>query len=164
VDRYPPFRWRPTDYPVTVVVEPGRLNRLAVFFRFLLIIPAAIVVDVLTAGWAVLSFFVWLIVLVLGRTPRPIFGTAAAVLRYVMPHRGVRHAAHVGLPEAHLRRRADSRRGARRPDPALVLSGCARALLIVVIVLGVVSSVTSGFESRNMQNNVETALSGLPRW
>jgi hypothetical protein len=164
VDRYPPFRWRPTDYPVTVVVEPGRLNRLAVFFRFLLIIPAAIVVDVLTAGWAVLSFFVWLIVLVLGRTPRPIFGTAAAVLRYVM-----RTEAYIMLLTSAYPKRifgdeptADAALDVQtRP---LVLSGAARALLIVVIVLGVVSSVTSGFESRNMQNNVETALSGLPRW
>jgi len=62
VDRYPPFRWQPTDYPVAVQLAPGRLNRLAVFFRLLLVIPAAIVVDVLTAGWGVLSFFVWVIV------------------------------------------------------------------------------------------------------
>jgi hypothetical protein len=40
-----------------------------------------------------------------------------------------------------------------------VLSGAARALLVVIIVLGVIGSVTSGVESRNAQNN--TTVSGL---
>ncbi|HEY3608538.1 MAG TPA: DUF4389 domain-containing protein [Pseudonocardiaceae bacterium] len=160
VDRYPPFRWQPADYPVTVQLEPGRLNRLAVFFRLLLIIPAAIVVDVLTAGWAALSFFVWVIVLVLGRMPRPIFGTAAAVLRFQM-----RAEAYVTLLTSAYPKRVFG--DEPTPDAAvdaqtrpLVLSGAARALLIVVIVLGVISSVTSGVESRNVRDDVSVGLSG----
>jgi hypothetical protein len=162
VDRYPPFRWRPTDYPVTVQLEPGRLNRLAVFFRFLLVIPAAIVVDVLTAGWGVLSFFVWVIVLVLGRTPKPIFGAAAAVLRYVM-----RTEAYIMLLTSAYPKRVfgDEPTADATPDVQtrpLVLSGAARALLIVVIVLGIASSVTSGLESRNVQqhSNASSSLTG----
>jgi hypothetical protein len=82
VDVYPPFRWHAPDYPVTITLAPGRLNRLAVFFRMLLAVPAVVVMDVVGSGWAALSFFLWLIVLVLGRTPGPVFGATAAVVRY----------------------------------------------------------------------------------
>jgi Domain of unknown function (DUF4389) len=41
VDRYPPVVFYALDYPVRVFVQPGRLNRLAVLFRLLLVIPAA---------------------------------------------------------------------------------------------------------------------------
>src|SRR5687768_11124870 len=40
-DRYPPFALDDVDYPVTVTVPTGgRLNRAAVFFRAILMIPA----------------------------------------------------------------------------------------------------------------------------
>jgi hypothetical protein len=151
VDTYPPFRWQPGDYPVAIRIEPGRLNRLAVFFRFVLVVPAAIVVDVLTAGWAVLAFFLWVIVLVLGRTPMPIFGASAAVLRYLF-----RTQAYLMLLTSSYPKRVfgDEPSGVEsgvdtRP---LVLSSGARTLLVVVIILGVLGSVTSGVESRNLQS------------
>ncbi|WP_033822971.1 DUF4389 domain-containing protein, partial [Kitasatospora sp. MBT63] len=84
VDRYPPFRLQADDYPVRIEVRPGLLNRLAVFFRLILMIPAAIVQNLLVTGWWVLAFFSWLVVLVLGRMPRPLFEATAAVLRYRM--------------------------------------------------------------------------------
>ena len=42
-DVYPPFTLEDADYPIRVAVRPGRLNRLAVLFRFFLLIPAWIV-------------------------------------------------------------------------------------------------------------------------
>lgn len=39
-DQYPPFELADCDYPVRVAASPGSLNRVAVFFRFLLAIPA----------------------------------------------------------------------------------------------------------------------------
>ncbi|MEU6852055.1 DUF4389 domain-containing protein [Actinacidiphila alni] len=85
VDRYPPFALRPAEpYPVRVELRPGPLNRLAVFFRIILMIPAAIVQGLVTSGWYALGFFFWLITLVLGRMPRPLFEASAATLRYSM--------------------------------------------------------------------------------
>ena len=48
-DAYPPFALDPDpSYPVDVTVTTGRLNRFAVFFRIILVIPAAIVSGVIT--------------------------------------------------------------------------------------------------------------------
>ena len=81
-DRYPPFRFLAEDYPVQVDLAPGRLNRLAVLFRLFLAIPAAILSGLAIAGWQVAAFFIWLLVLVLGRVPGPLFDATTAVLRY----------------------------------------------------------------------------------
>ena len=81
-DRYPPFRLSAEDYPVRVELWPGRLNRLAVLFRLFLIIPAQVVLSLALAGWAVASFFIWLLVLVLGRAPSALFDATTALLRY----------------------------------------------------------------------------------
>lgn len=85
VDAYPPFALRPvSDYPVRIEVRPGRLNRLAVLFRIILLIPAAIVQSLFTSGWYAVCFLSWLVVLILGRMPRPLFEATAALLRYTM--------------------------------------------------------------------------------
>ncbi len=72
MDSYPPFGFAAPGSPVQVELRPGRLNRLAVLFRIILAIPAAVIAAVLTAGWRALSFFCWLVVLVLGRMPDPL--------------------------------------------------------------------------------------------
>ncbi|MFD7868210.1 DUF4389 domain-containing protein [Streptomyces sp. NPDC057682] len=85
VDRYPPFTLtQPSDYPVCIDVRPTRLNRLAVLFRLILAIPAAIVQSLATTGWFALAVIWWLVTLVLGRMPKPLFEATAAVLRYEM--------------------------------------------------------------------------------
>jgi Domain of unknown function (DUF4389) len=83
-DRYPPFRLSAEDYPVQVDLAPGRLNRLAVLFRLVLAIPASILSGLAAAGWSVAAFFIWLVVLVAGRVPGPLFDATTAVLRYSM--------------------------------------------------------------------------------
>ena len=84
VDSYPPFSFTAPRSPVQVELRPGHLNRLAVLFRIILVIPAAVIAAVLTAGWHALSFFCWLVVLILGRMPDPLFEATAAILRYSM--------------------------------------------------------------------------------
>jgi hypothetical protein len=83
-DRYPPFGFVAPDYPVQVDLAPGRLNRLAVLFRGILAIPAAILSIGATAGLALASFFIWLWVLLAGRVPGALFDAMTAVLRYNM--------------------------------------------------------------------------------
>lgn len=59
-----------------------RLNRWAVFFRVILVVPAAIVSTVAANGIGVLLFFLWLITLVSGWLPRSAHGAISALLRY----------------------------------------------------------------------------------
>ena len=59
-DSYPPFALdADPDYPVDVLVSTGRLNRAAVLFRIILVIPAAIVAAVLSYGMAAFGFITW---------------------------------------------------------------------------------------------------------
>ncbi len=84
VDSYPPFAFAAPESPVQVDLHPGGLNRLAVLFRIILVIPAAIIASIVTSGWHALAFFCWLAVLILGRTPEPLFNATTAILRYEM--------------------------------------------------------------------------------
>ncbi len=82
-DRYPPFQLGRGDYAVDVEVPADlRLNRAAVLFRIVLMIPAGIVVNLLGNGLSVVVFVAWLLALMTGRLPVPLFEAFAAVLRY----------------------------------------------------------------------------------
>jgi hypothetical protein len=82
-DVYPPFELADAQYPVRLRAQPGPLNRLAVLFRIILVIPASIVATVVTYGlYFPVMFVTWLIVLVAGRMPRPLHEALAAVVRY----------------------------------------------------------------------------------
>jgi Domain of unknown function (DUF4389) len=84
-DAYPPFMLDDVAaYPVRLAVpEPQRLNRAAVFFRFILVIPAGIVSAVVVEGaTSIVLFIAWLITLVSGRLPQALHQAFTAVLRY----------------------------------------------------------------------------------
>src|ERR1700722_1775425 len=82
-DVYPPFELADAQYPVRLQAQPGPLNRLAVLFRIILVIPAFIVATVLTYGlYFPVMFVTWLIVLVAGRMPRPLHEALGAAVRY----------------------------------------------------------------------------------
>jgi hypothetical protein len=82
-DRYPPFSLGDADYPVALLLPPrGRLNRAAVLFRLILAVPAFIVVSLVSGGLQVGLLFIWLIVLISGRMPTPVFEAEASFLRY----------------------------------------------------------------------------------
>jgi hypothetical protein len=84
-DVYPPFSLEDDpDYPVRIAVPPRQqLNRLAVFFRFILFIPVALLGGILAYGaGTVLAFVAWLITLVAGRLPESFHLAYSAVLRF----------------------------------------------------------------------------------
>lgn len=82
-DEYPPFLFRDAAYPVRVAFSPGRLNRLAVLFRLVLAVPAAILSMILMSGLATIVIFIaWLTVLIAGKLPGSLHQAFAAVLRY----------------------------------------------------------------------------------
>jgi hypothetical protein len=88
-DVYPPFSLEDDpDYPVRLLTRPTRLNRLAVLFRIILVIPAALVSGVAACGVFVLSVIGWLCALVTGKLPDPIHQVVAAVTRYAARYAG----------------------------------------------------------------------------
>ena len=83
-DIYPPFVLEgDPGYPVRITVSQERLNRAAVFFRFILAIPASIVAGVVTIGAStIVGFIAWLITLITGKLPTSLHQAFTAVLRY----------------------------------------------------------------------------------
>lgn len=156
IDRYPPFALTPPpDYPVQIEVRPTDLNRLAVFFRLLLTIPAAIVQGLAMTGWFALSFIWWVITLVLGRMPRPLFEATAATLRYTM-----RFSAYaLMLTPAYPRGLfgdddlAVTGRQTRSATSPLVMSGAAKALVVLFLVFGVLGGMASSTASWTSDDN-----------
>ena len=82
-DIYPPFAFEDDPgYPVRLAVTQERLNRLAVFFRIILAIPAAIVTAVVVSGAAIVSIIAWLVTLITGELPVALHLAFTSVLRY----------------------------------------------------------------------------------
>ena len=183
-DAYPPFTLDDADYPVRLAVTPGRLNRLAVLFRFFLLIPCWIVQAVVSYGALTIFMFVtWLIVLVTGQMPDAIHQGLAAVLRYQVRTLGfatmLTSAYPGGLfgdPQAQpgygmqpgygvQPEYAQAGYGAPAAGPAdglswrLVLSAAARKLVILFIVLGVVLAAVNGAVQAALAGNSVSALS-----
>ncbi|HVT77136.1 MAG TPA: DUF4389 domain-containing protein, partial [Acidimicrobiales bacterium] len=81
-DQYPPFALANSDYAVSVATHPGQLNRAAVFFRPILLVPAGIMTFLVGVGMQIAMIVGWIITLILGRLPTPLWEANAAVLRY----------------------------------------------------------------------------------
>lgn len=75
------FAERP-DEPVSLSIDHVRLNRGAVFFRFILFIPANIVSSVLTFGALPLWVVMWVWGVVTGVEPRGLHQAMSLILRY----------------------------------------------------------------------------------
>ncbi len=86
VDAYPPFDMGvPLNYPVRVSVPPpGRLNRAAVAFRLILVIPAYIVGVSVSGGLQVISVLIWLMLVIGGRMPPQLFQAMASIMRFYL--------------------------------------------------------------------------------
>jgi len=70
-------------YPVDVrIAPPEAQNRLTVFFRLLLAIPAAILSGVLTYVGNIVAFFAWFVILVLGSIPEGMRDLLVFTIRY----------------------------------------------------------------------------------
>jgi hypothetical protein len=83
-DHYPPFTLVDVEYPVRPIL-PGRgpLNRVAVFFRIILAIPASVFTQIVFYGLAFpLLFVMWIVVIVTGSMPPTLYTTYTALLRY----------------------------------------------------------------------------------
>jgi Domain of unknown function (DUF4389) len=81
-DPYPGFTGRLGSYPIDLEVDPpARQNRLTVFFRIVIAIPALIVTNILSNLSQLLAIFSWFIALFTGRVPEGLRNFAALALR-----------------------------------------------------------------------------------
>ncbi|MFC9997257.1 DUF4389 domain-containing protein [Nocardia sp. NPDC127526] len=148
VDDYPPFSWDAPEYPVRVWFHPPtELNRLAVLFRLILAFPILVLSSWLTSGWAVISIILWLIVLITGRMPQAVFESTAAVLRaqlrtgaytYLLTPTYLKGV--FGDGQASTGPAMPTGQPAQSPTRPLLVSGAGRVLLIVILVVGILTS------------------------
>lgn len=142
VDEYPPFAFTApdvTNYPVQLdLPEQGRLSRVKVLFRIILAIPATIVFTTLNWGWIACGFFIWLAVLITGRTPQPVLDAVSAMLRYQLRYNAWLNLLTDKRPKELFgdKNPTAERHSATRP---LILSRGGRRLLITFIVVGVLA-------------------------
>jgi hypothetical protein len=82
-DIFPPFEADVPEFPAHMAVPTAtKLNRWAVFFRVILVIPASIVSAVVGYGVGVLTLFLWLITLCSAWLPLSAHNALAAFIRY----------------------------------------------------------------------------------
>lgn len=80
-DPYPSFSGK-AGYPIDLEIDPPqRQNRLTVFFRFILAIPALLLSNIMSHLSNLLAIFSWVIALVLGRVPEGLRNFAALAIR-----------------------------------------------------------------------------------
>jgi Domain of unknown function (DUF4389) len=87
-DQYPPFSLEDADYPVRLLSKRTRLNRLAVFFRIIIAVPAELLAGIAVTGMLILSFFAWLITLVTGEMSVGLHEAFTAVVRFSTRYQG----------------------------------------------------------------------------
>ena len=81
-DPWPAFGGKEGTHPIDVEIDgPETQNRLTVFFRLILAIPALLMMYVLSSVSNLLAIFSWFIALVLGRVPEGLRNFAALALR-----------------------------------------------------------------------------------
>lgn len=170
VDEYPPFAWNPPNYPVRVIFPaPTPLNRVAVFFRLILAFPILVLSSWFTAGWSVIAFIIWLIVLITGRMPQPIFEATASVVRIQL-----RTNAYTNLlTPTYLKGVFGDRAPLADPNlppaqPAsptrpLWVSSSGRTLLIVILILGILASIAQSTVQSRTDDNSDTISNSQSR-
>jgi hypothetical protein len=83
-DRFPPLTsngW--PDYPVEIEIpEATQLNRWAVLFRIILVIPVSLLSGLVSVGLGVIGVFMWISTLVTGWLPAPAHDAYRASIRF----------------------------------------------------------------------------------
>jgi hypothetical protein len=82
-DDYPPFSLAAGQYPVTFHIKyPGRLSRLLIFVKWLLIIPNIIVLLFVGIVYWITLVIAWFAILFTARYPRALFNYGVGVHRW----------------------------------------------------------------------------------
>jgi hypothetical protein len=167
-DVYPPFALEGNGYPVRIAIQPGRLNRLAVLFRIILVLPAAVLATLLEYGVATIVLLIaWLITLITGSLPASLHQAFAAVLRFQARYFGYAYLLTATYPGGLFGDRRTSgyeAPGYAAPGPLqlrsewqLTLGAGAQLLVIVFIVLGAVTGAGGVAFDANLTGKVNAA-------
>ena len=71
------------NYPITFgAVYPEKMSRLTTFFRYLLVIPHAIILYFLAIAFGVVTFIAWFAILFTGKYPKGMYDFAVGVMRW----------------------------------------------------------------------------------
>ena len=81
-DRFPPFGSGGQYSADVQVAYPDRVSRLKTFFRWLLVIPAAIIQYVVSIVAGLATIVLWFACVILGRAPRGLFDFVVMAHRY----------------------------------------------------------------------------------
>ncbi|MDH6576166.1 DUF4389 domain-containing protein [Kitasatospora sp. MAP5-34] len=163
VDRYPPFAlWAPADHPTQIELRPGKLNRLAVLFRIILMFPAAIIESVVSSGWFALSFLIWLVVLITGGMPRPLFEAVAATLRYSMRLNSYVFMLTSAYPKGLFGDAAYPQAETHSASRPLRLSGWGTAFLVLFLLAGVGTNIASSVGTTSGDDNPTVRTAHVP--
>ncbi len=173
-DRFPPFAAR--DVPgsgTSLLVPPAtKLNRAAVLFRLVLVIPASIALRITGLGLQVVAVVMWFVVLITGWLPKPVHEAYQVFIRYELRFIGYLSLlvptypgelfGDLPVPAAALVP------GAVAPEPIaggpdqeappappwmLILGMGAKRLLVVCIVLGVAAAAGLGLLEASIGNH-----------
>jgi hypothetical protein len=142
-DEYPPFSLEVEErYPIQVAIPPAApLNRIAVLFRIILVLPAAVVQGVLNAGAELFAIASWFAILFTGQLPPALFEAQRAVVRYE-----IRVSSYFWMvtPEYPAAVMGDTTPPGAVDEAWLIrLSPQGRTALTVLIVLGVILSIVN---------------------
>jgi len=83
-DQSPPFGDAPYPAALSVADPAGERNRLTVAFRIILAIPHLIVLVFLMLAWWATAFVGWLLILIDGRYPQPLYTFGAGALQWLI--------------------------------------------------------------------------------
>ncbi len=146
-DTYPPFSLdEDLNYPIQISIpERARLNRLAVLFRIILVIPAAIVGSVVGAGLGLVSVGSWAMITFTGSLPIPLYEATRAVIRFHLRLGGYFSMLTPEYPWGLLGDRppAGEEEPAQSGGWSIWLSQGGRNAMIVLIVLGVIETIVN---------------------
>jgi len=146
-DEYPPFSLdEDPAYPIKIAIPPSdELNRLAVLFRIILVIPASIVSTVVGSGVFLIAVASWATLTFTGKQPTPLYEAIRVVTRYHMRVSGYFTMLTAEYPWGVMGETSAALPGSADVDAGwdLRLSPGGRTTMIVVIVLGIVSEIIS---------------------
>lgn len=143
------------DDPITLDVDHVDLRRSAVFFRLILAFPAMVLASIVGTGIYLFLFVMWVVGLFRGRAPKALHQVAALTVRYTIrsaafwtlmtptqPFRAFFGDGVIGA-DASAPSTLVAADSSARPSATWLVEPAVKALMIVVIVLGVVSQGTN---------------------
>ena len=160
-DRWPTFTEKPDDPVVVRLPGPGRLNRAAVLFRLVLLVPVGFLAEFVNQGLGVVSIIGWVLILVMGRVPQPLFDATASAVRYQ-----TRYFAYAAMLTARYPGGLFGDVGAPSEPPPVgvpqpptppAINRPAKRIVVTFIVIGVLAFIARSIVSASNSNDTQTA-------